>query len=1113
MKKILLIILLIFPFISSFSQRNLKNLTFINFSIDDGLSQSSVTQIFQDSRYYMWFATLDGLNKYNGVTFKIYSHEPDNDKTISSKWIYDIVEDKEGYLWVATLNGLNRFDRKTQTFKRFLNDPNNSRSLPENVVKGLYVDENNVLWVRTDNFLSKYVNGEFYSYAIPQKPLTRLNPYTHIPIVETDDILWTTSSKGLIAFYKNTEVQKIYKHKEGDPFSISSDEVTSLAVDGQKNLWIGTNNGLNVMDINSNTFTQIFVKDSTGLLSNKINVLYTDNLGNIWIGTDKGLNVCPLFDNVFQSMDNKYFFRAFVHEDNNPNSLSFNNVTSIYEDFSFNLWVGTYGGGVNKADLKPKKFQIIRNNHTKNSIDLSSNQIAGLLEYTPDVLWIGTYGKGLNILNLKTKKVTHIFADGTTFKSLTNNYVHSIIKLKNGLIFLGTRNGITVYDPAQNKFFDIQDYYPMLDFPQLKNNRIYEMLEDVKHDVWIATNMGLFKFNTNTKEIDAYYLNDGLKSNSIWSLYEDDFGKIWIGTTKGINIYDLFANDNKFHDFSEYLAPDSALKKGEHNKLSNENVYSITQTKKYYWFGTTGGLNRYDPISKKIKYYLKKDGLPNENIYDIVVDNNNNLWFSTNRGLVFLKTSTNLIKSFDKEDGLQDLEFNKGARAKGSDGKIFFGGINGLNYFYPDSIRENLFIPKTSFDEVIIFDKEGKSRTIYVDNKDTITLTPKDKSIKITFSALEFTNPSKNQYKYYLEGMDEKWINAGHQNFVSYTNLEPGDYILHVQGSNNDLKWSLPIRLYIRVKPPFWKTIWAFLLYIIILGGIIFLLIRYRTEKLRKDNELLREKQKAAIEIAKSREELAAKNKDLHDSLSYAKRIQQAIMPTRYLMKKYFPESFVFYHPRDIVSGDFYWFLEKDYKFYVAAVDCTGHGVPGAFMSLIGLNMLHNIVEVDNIDRAGKILDELNKSIYDNLNKEIENVTVQDGMDMSLVVIDLINKQVNFSGAKNPLVLIRNGEYIEIPANKYPIGSFKYDFKTFFNEYDFEIQKGDTIYLFSDGYADQFGGPKGKKFKKKNFRNLLIEISKLPINEQYKKVKQVFYDWKGDLPQVDDILLIGIKLL
>jgi len=257
MKKIIIILFSITA-IYSLAQNKYLDITFTHYSIEDGLSQSTILSIFQDNDYYMWIATIDGLNKFNGLKFKTYYYLPDDTTTISNKWIFDIAEDKEGYLWVATLNGLNKFNPKTEKFIRFFNEPNNPRSLPENTVKGIYVDDNNVVWLRTNNYLVKFVNGEFFYYSIPQESFLLLNTHTKIPIVEEEDVIWTTSSKGLISFHKTTELQKIYSHKDGDPFSLSDNRVTSLAKDKNGNFWVGTLKGLNYFDVKTKTFKRFF---------------------------------------------------------------------------------------------------------------------------------------------------------------------------------------------------------------------------------------------------------------------------------------------------------------------------------------------------------------------------------------------------------------------------------------------------------------------------------------------------------------------------------------------------------------------------------------------------------------------------------------------------------------------------------------------------------------------------------------------------------------------------------------------------------------------------------------------------------------------------------------
>ncbi|MCD6367106.1 MAG: SpoIIE family protein phosphatase, partial [Bacteroidales bacterium] len=654
-------------------------------------------------------------------------------------------------------------------------------------------------------------------------------------------------------------------------------------------------------------------------------------------------------------------------------------------------------------------------------------------------------------------------------------------------------------------------YYPNVTFPKFENTRIYAMIEDFRHNIWIATQSGLHKFNINTYEISSFYKNDGLCDNLVVSLFEDDMNQIWIGTANGLNVYD-FSKPNEFKVFqaSDSLKNDSLTR--EFNTLSNNYIYSIKQGKKYFWIGTGSGLNRYDRARKKFKYFLKKDGLPNETIYEIQIDKNDNLWISTNRGIVKFNTQKNKFVAYDKGDGLQGLEFDNGASFKSHDGEFFFGGVNGLNSFYPDSIYNNDFEPEIVFNYYkVISTKTDKQKKIPIQEKDTIILKYTDKSLTIFFSALEFTNPQKNQYKYFLEGQNKKWQLNSNKNFAIFTNLDQGTYTFKVKGSNNDYMWSTEKEIIIIVYPPFYKTFWAYFIYVIVFGSILFFFFRTRTNKLRMDNQLLRSQQTASMEIAKQREELQIKNKNIMDSINYAKRIQRGMMPTEFLLKHFFPQSFLFYRPRDVVSGDFYWFTEKNNKFFIAAVDCTGHGVPGAFMSIIGINLLNNIIIEKDIENPGEILNLMNQGLYENLNKEVDDITLRDGMDMSVCVIHNNSHKIEYAGAMNSIFLIRNDRLIEVAANRFSIGSVEPDERGYYETHTFDSQLDDMLYLFSDGFIDQFGGPNGKKYKIRRFRKLIMDIQKKSTEEQEKILDQEVTNWKGTLEQVDDITIIGLR--
>lgn len=1083
-----------------------ENIIFEQYTVDNGLSQSTANCLFQDSKGYLWIGTQDGLNRYNGKTFDIFYNDPLDEHSISNKWIYDITEDKLGNIWVATLQGLNKFNKENETFDHFYHNDINPRSISDDEVLGLMVDSKNILWVRTRENIAKFDGKEFFSFDISQDRFVSKKVSQKVPIVETPRSIWTSSTRGLIRYDKFTgAIERILNRNNT---SIADKYITAIAYDGNNTLWIGTINGMSEYDLRKKVFTNYFKGEhnSNSLPSNNISYLSVDHEGHIWIATDKGLCRYNIQKNEFST---------YVSDPIDLSSLNYDVVLSILEDRSHNLWVGTDGNGINKVNLKPLKFNLYRNTASPKSVKLSNNIIASVLKDDDGLIWIGTWGNGLDIYNPKTQSINNYNSNSNGFKRISEDHVHCILPVSSGNYFLGTRNGISIYDTKQNKFFSAQEYYPNVSFPKFENTRIYAMIEDFRHNIWIATQSGLHKFNTNTFEITSYHTNDGMSGNVVITLFEDDMNKIWIGTSEGLTVYDPF---NTSQHFTNYLSSKVSAKdkinstNDEYLTISNNYIYSIKQGKKYYWIGTGSGLNRYNPATKTFKYFLKKDGLPNETIYEILIDNSDNLWMSTNRGIVKFDVLTNQFVAYDKGDGLQGLEFNNGASFVSKDGEMFFGGVEGLNSFYPDSIYNNNMAPVIDFNYFSVLSTQNdKSRRRTLQENDTISLKYTDRSLTIFFSALEFTNPKKNQYQYILEGQDKKWINNANKNFANFTNLNAGTYHLKIKGSNNDFVWSKEKEITIIVYPPFYKTFWAYLMYVVVLSGIVLFIFRTRTNKLRMDNQLLRSEQTASMEIAKQREELQIKNKNIMDSINYAKRIQRGMMPTVYLLKHVFPQSFIFYRPRDVVSGDFYWFTEKNNKFFIAAVDCTGHGVPGAFMSIIGINLLNNIVIDMHVEEPGKILTMMNQGLYENLNKKVDDITLRDGMDLSICVIHSNSRKIEFSGAMNSIFLLRNNKIIDIVANRFSIGSFEPNITNNYETHTFDSQKGDMLYLFSDGFIDQFGGPKGKKYKIQRFRKLILDIHKELPEKQHDLINKEFNAWLGKLEQVDDVTIIGIR--
>jgi len=1095
--------------ISSNAKSQKENLSFKHITPEHGLSQKTAYCILQDSEGFLWFGTQGGLNKYDGITFTHYKHDLLEVNSVSDNWIFSIAEDRSGNIWVATNKGFNRLEKKTGKVTRYYHDPNDPTSISNNLTFGVYVDNEGYIWVKTSEELNKLdtSTGEFIRFEHYVDYFDPIVGEGTVPIVGDDGGLWVATNWGLNYFDKEYEHFKRYAHDPDDKGSISSNYITALCMDKNHDLWVGTTNGLNKFDRKRDIFTRYIhdENDEKSLSDNYIYCIFEGADGELWIGTEMGgLN---RFDPCEEE------FLHYKNESDNPESISRNKVISICEDRSENLWIGTFGGGLNIADLKKKKFQLYRS-EGENSINLPHKDVASMFLNEDDgLLWIGTWGGGLGIYNRETGDIKTYSAESPPGKRIAGDNVFVIFNDSKDRIWVGTNSGISIYDKNDNSFYMIQDYFKEADFVSI-TNRINSIIEDKKHNIWIGTERGLHKFNEKSNELTTYLAKYkskdkattrlALTANKVYSVIEDRDGMIWVGTSDGLNMIDPYEN-TIINFWSDYTST---------NTLSNSFVTEVFESSDgYIWIGTSSGINKYDKETRTFSYFTIKDGLPDDQIYEIQEDNNGNLWFSTNKGLAMLNPRDSTTRSYNVSDGLQDWEFNVHASFKSRDGEMFFGGTQGMNSFFPDSLRKNENIPPIVITSIEITNNNGKFQ-VFEQGKKNYTLTYRDHTLTIKFAALEFTQPENNNYRYIMEGLMDEWIDNGNTNFVTFSNLPPNDeYVFRVTGSNNDRVWNEEgTCIIISVKPPFWKTIWAYIGYILLVLSIIYYVIRARTQKLRSQNQILREKQLASLEIARQKEILSIKNKSITDSINYAKRIQEAMLPSEFLFKKLLPESFILFKPRDIVSGDFYWIAEKGNKIFVAAVDCTGHGVPGAFMSIIGFDLLRNITREQGIENPAQILNQLNIGVSDTFSKRVDSHNVRDGMDIALCVIDQGTNTLEYAGAFNPLYLARENNIIEIKGNRFSVGRVENVVEQQFENHIVKLFPEDVVYLFTDGYPDQFGGPLGKKFKYRRLRHLLLTIHSLPIHKQKAFLDENIENWKGELEQVDDVLIIGIRI-
>lgn len=843
------LVLEIFSFSCNAQEIEIK---FSHLSVAEGLSQSGVRAILQDKTGFMWFGTQDGLNRYDGYQFTVYRNQPGNPNTLSNNYITALCEDKAGNIWIGTRGGgLNKFDpvlQKYTVYRHNPQSPDSTNNVGGNNISVILLDQTNNLWIGTkDGGLTHYnVDEDRFTIYRPEK--NNPNSLSGLDVTaifqDKDGKLWIgTQNAGLNKFDPIKKEFTLFQHQENNPNSLSKNSVWSIYQDDQEMLWIGTyEGGLNKLDLKTNTFTTYLAdpNNPNSISHNTISVIRADRRGVLWIGTYGG-GLCRYDTKTFTS---------YIPDPNSTTSLSAKVVYSIYEDRTGNIWIGTYNGGINKYNPNIKPFTTYRNN-PNNPNSLSYNDVQAIYQDSKGFLWIGTYGGGLNCYDPGKKNFTTYRYNATTKNALTNDQIRAISGDKAGNIWIGTfGGGLNRYNP-ETKSFTAYHNNPKLP-NSLSQDFIWSTYVDSEGTLWIGTrDNGLNRYNPQTDDFTVYRHNDKLSNslshNWIYKIYQDSSNFMWIGTYGG----GLNKFDPKTETFTTYRNnPD------KNNSLSSNLVLSIYQDKEgTLWIGTASGLNKFEPQTQTFQVIREKDGLPNDTIYGILEDDNNNLWLSTNNGICKFNPKTRKFRKYDLSDGLQSNEFNA-ACYKSKNGEMFFGGINGLNRFFPDKIVDNPNIPSIVITEFKIFDKPFP-----IAEKKTLSLSYHENFFSFEFAALDYSAPEKNQYAYQMEGVSKAWVYSGHRRYVSYTNLDAGEYTFKVKGSNNDGIWNEnATTIKITIIPPIWKTWWAYLLYIVLIVGSSISIVQYRLLVLKRQNALLEAK------VSERTQELSDRNQALIDS-------------------------------------------------------------------------------------------------------------------------------------------------------------------------------------------------------------------------------------------------------
>ncbi len=839
----LILIVLFFSDIKSYPQ----DFQFRHLTINNGLSHNTVYTILQDKNGFMWFGTNNGLNRYDGYSFTIFQNDPFDSLTISSNYITALLEDSRGILWIGTIDGkLNYAQEENETFCKINYRLNNSEIEGSIGIKTMVEDSSGDIWIGT--------NGDgLYKISFSKNNVTNLK-VTH------------------------------FVNSNNDKTSISSNNISALYADSLGNLWIGTENDLELFNNKENTFKHFLIttknpKAPSFPAENEVGAIYESKPGLLWLGTPSGMVQFNTITGTYRLYPHKYDIFRFgrrnitqIVKDHNgklwlatpgelmvfnpntklykyirndpfePSSISYNSIPSIFCDRTGILWIGTSGAGINIYNPNKNRFHtLIR--RKDNTSRIAGFSIHAILEDIQGFIWIST--DVLYRWNRKTGELKSYETSSSSLDDFGNTGAWSMIQSVKGDIWFGTPQGLFRFDPQTGN--SILFKYNPADSTKLPQKQVYGVFEDRNSNIWVATENYFCKLIDNKKGLfKNFKLHKSVSNHELdrQCIYQDLKGNFWIGTNDG-----LYCFNEKSGSILKYINDHS-----NPGSINNNFIYSILpdpkEPNKFLWIGTAGGgLNKFNFENKTFSHFTTENGLPNNVVYGILPDENGNLWLSTNKGLSRFNPNSVTFKNYDALDGLQSNEFNSGAYFLSKKGEMFFGGIYGLNYFSPKNIKDNSYVPQIVISSYKILnhsaletgDKDSEVKTII--HADTLILPYEKNIIQFDFAALDYTDSEKNHYAYKLENFNNDWIESGKKHTATFTNLTPGEYIFRVKGSNNDGLWNdNGASLVLIILPPWWRNWWAYSIYGLILFSGLYFIRRYELKRVQLKNQLKLEK-------------------------------------------------------------------------------------------------------------------------------------------------------------------------------------------------------------------------------------------------------------------------------
>lgn len=1027
--------------------------SFKNYGTESNIPNTFIYTIEQDNNGYLWVGTGGGLAKFDGFRFYPVIF-PDS---VSQPYPTASLKDSDGTLWFGCNDG-NVFYTRGKLLEKV--ELENKREISE-ILEG------------PDGYIYIISQGESINRINRTDPNEKTNFFIDRNLV-LFSACFTQSGNILLGTQENLQLYEI----EGESLTLISkiDEfdyysITDIFKIGNSDIYLmGTNgNGLFRFEISGsrNTLSRITASNSD-LDYLSIQSVIEDDDGYLWVATNESGIVRMLLSDDSRRIESAVFF-------DKTSGLAGTNVRKVFQDTEGNYWFGLFGDGLSLLNSYAFSFY-------SPGITPETNNIIYVTGHGDDY-FLGT-SAGYYIYDLKNSRIIS-FTD--MMHKTGRNEIVSYCVDKQGNIWMGT-NGEGLFVSSRGGV--TRQFYRSGDSGE---DYIRDILVDDRY-IWLGTLNGVILLDKNTGRIKSTFdINNGLPHNSINHLIILKDRKVAVAT-KSDRLY--------------LIDPETGVSSNDiilFGTTANE-ISSFCQTDDGNIWMATKGNGVFEFIGDSVNSFSRSDMLMSDYCYSILDDSENRIWIGHERGFSRYNRNTGTMRTYGTEFA-RDGICNTGGMYESPDGMVLIGTTQGLIiYNRPRDKRQNT-IPQNNINSVTINDVVYPVRSSF-----TLPYS-KRYNIRINYVGINFSDPEKVYYQTFLENFDDDWSAPTTDREVRYT-LSSGKYHFRLISMNESgLTQDEPFTFDILIKQPFWRTWWFILSSLILTIGIVTLIIKEREKAQKKIQTYLEEELEVRTSVVvKQKAEIELQNIEITDSINYAKRIQTSILPDFNRLKESFNDAFIFFRPRDIVSGDFYWFDKlDDERIILVCADSTGHGVPGAFMSMIGSTLLQDIVSRQRISKPSEILMLLDNQIFTTLNRNLELGVSNDGMDLVVCEINPAKRHFRFASAMRPVIIVMDGESYYIKGNRCSVGGESV-IEKYFDDQEYYLNEGDAVYMFSDGLPDQFGGTDGKKMKIARLKKIIEDVVDLPMDGQKEIITKFYDEWKGENDQVDDILLIGFKM-